>query len=156
MVLMSLDRRFFTFTLLVIFSVHAYSQRDPPNVKIKNAYQGYDLVSYHQFDKPLKGSKDFSFEYNTLKFRFISEENLLLFKSDPTKYLPQYGGSCAYGIALGGKHFWGNPKSYEIHNGKLYFFYKRSFLDYKKKWLNKGTDSLRLKADENWRIQTEN
>ncbi|MFT5229944.1 MAG: hypothetical protein ACI9EV_003099, partial [Urechidicola sp.] len=100
------------------------SQRDPPNVKIKNAYQGYDLVSYHQFEWPLKGSKYFSFVYNTLKFNFNSKENLELFKFDTTKHLPQCGGNCAYGIALSGKHFWGNPKSYEIHNGELYFFIK--------------------------------
>ena len=123
------------------------------DVRIVKAFKGFDIVSYNQLEKPAKGVDEFTFHYKDLKFKFISAENRELFKSDPDKYLPQYGGNCAYGIALSGNHFWGNPKSYEIYDGKLYFFFKRSFLDYRKKWLKNGADSLRLKADENWHKQ---
>lgn len=142
------------FCLTIIPSIA--SQKLSEDNKVGVAMGGYDLVSYHQFEEPKKGQEEYTYIYENLKLKFISHENLDVFKADPNKYLPQYGGNCAYGIAGNGKHFWGNPKSYEIYDGKLYFFYKRFFLDYRKKWLKKGADSLRIKADENWKIQYEN
>ena len=36
--------------------------------------------------------------------KFSSQKNLDMFKSDPEKYAPQFGGYCAYGMGDGDGH----------------------------------------------------
>ena len=50
-----------------------------------------------------------------------SEQSAETFKSNPSKYLPQYGGFCAFAVAKG-KKFDGDPHYADIVNGKLYLF----------------------------------
>jgi len=56
------------------------------------AIKGYDPVAYFKQGKPLKGSEKFTYQWSGGKWRFVSAEHLDLFKSDPEKYAPQYGG----------------------------------------------------------------
>ena len=56
------------------------------------AVKGYDVVAYFTLGKPVKGTKAFEVEWQDAKWRFSSAEHLNLFKSDPQKYAPQYGG----------------------------------------------------------------
>ncbi|QTD36538.1 hypothetical protein JL193_10300 [Polaribacter batillariae] len=111
--------------------------------------EGYDVVSY--FDNaPKEGKKDFTTEYDGVKFKFISQENLEKFKKSPKKYVPQYGGYCAYAIGLKGKKVSINPKTFEIRDGKLYLFYNSWGTNTLKLWKKEGAEKLKEKADENW------
>ena len=56
------------------------------------AIKGYDAVAYFTLGKPAKGSDEFEFEWMAAKWRFSNARHLELFKSDPEKYAPQYGG----------------------------------------------------------------
>ena len=56
------------------------------------AIKGYDPVAYFTLGKPVKGSDQFELEWMEAKWRFSSDQHLNLFKSDPEKYAPQYGG----------------------------------------------------------------
>lgn len=56
------------------------------------AVKGYDPVAYFIEGQPIKGKKKFEFEWNGVKWRFANAKHLELFKSDPEKYAPQYGG----------------------------------------------------------------
>ena len=56
------------------------------------AINGYDPVAYFTQGKPLKGSEQFAYPWMGAEWRFASAEHLDLFKSDPEKYAPQYGG----------------------------------------------------------------
>ena len=56
------------------------------------AIEGYDTVTYFTHGKPLKGSKEFTYQWMGAQWRFASTEHLNLFKSNPEKYAPQYGG----------------------------------------------------------------
>ena len=56
------------------------------------ALKGYDPVAYFTEGRPVKGLKDFQFEWNSAKWLFASSEHLALFREDPAKYAPQYGG----------------------------------------------------------------
>jgi hypothetical protein len=56
------------------------------------AVKGYDVVAYRTLAKPVKGIKAFETEWQDAKWRFSSAEHLRLFKSNPEKYAPQYGG----------------------------------------------------------------
>ena len=80
---------------------------------------GYDAVAYFTVGKPVLGSADFTAIHNDAIYRFSSAENRDLFKTDPAKYAPQYGGFCAYGATFG-KKFEVDGKAFEIVNGKLY------------------------------------
>ena len=56
-------------------------------------------------------------------WRFASETNKAAFLSEPTKYMPQFGGFCSNGINYAVP--WGaggGPNTWRIYRGKLYVF----------------------------------
>lgn len=83
------------------------------------AVGGYDPVAYFTEGAPTKGSSEFSTTYMGAEFRFVSQENLDAFLADSERYAPQYGGYCAYAVA-NGQTAKGNPKNWDIVDGKLY------------------------------------
>jgi YHS domain-containing protein len=56
------------------------------------AIKGYDPVAYFILSKSVEGKKEFEYKWKGAKWRFANEDHLKLFKSDPEKYAPQYGG----------------------------------------------------------------
>jgi YHS domain-containing protein len=56
------------------------------------AIKGYDPVAYFTLGKPVEGKKEFEYKWQDAKWRFANEDHLNLFRSDPEKYAPQYGG----------------------------------------------------------------
>ena len=56
------------------------------------AIKGYDPVAYFTLGKPVAGKKEFEYKWQDAKWRFANEDHVNLFKSDPEKYAPQYGG----------------------------------------------------------------
>ena len=112
------------------------------------AVSGYDLVSYQQ-NEVAEGSPQFKVLYNKAVYLFKNEANQIAFKSNAEKYLPQYGGCCAYAMGRNGDKVSINPEAYTLEEGKLYLFYKTSFTDTRKKWI-KNNKKLKLKADQNW------
>jgi YHS domain-containing protein len=110
---------------------------------------GYDLVSYFYGDKPVKGNPSITSRYRGLLFYFSSQDNKDLFISDPLRYLPKYGGWCAYAIGDYGKKVDIDPLSYTVENGELYLFYKSYFNDTREKWI-KNHETLKQNAEVNW------
>ena len=80
---------------------------------------GYDLVSYHTGAKPLPGNGNHLSEIDGVVYLFASAENKATFDKDPQKYIPAFGGYCAYGVSVG-KKFVGDPTVWEIVHGRLY------------------------------------
>lgn len=109
---------------------------------------GYDVVSYFE-NKPMPGKDAYIAEYEQVKFKFSSEENLKTFKANPKKYAPKYGGWCAYAIGLNGKKVTVDPKSYRIYKNQLFLFYKTAKNDTLKDWLA-SEEELFGKAELNW------
>jgi hypothetical protein len=56
------------------------------------AIKGYDPVAYFTLGKPTKGIANFEHTWMGAKWRFFNAAHLELFRSDPVKYAPQYGG----------------------------------------------------------------
>ncbi|WP_299499655.1 YHS domain-containing (seleno)protein [uncultured Roseobacter sp.] len=92
------------------------------------AVSGYDVVAYFDLEQnpvgsaqpaAVPGDKDITATYNGATFAFSTEANKAEFEANPEKYLPQYDGHCAYGVAKGGK-VPGNPNLWRILDGKLY------------------------------------
>jgi YHS domain-containing protein len=109
------------------------------------AIRGYDPVSYFTQGKPVKGLKEFAFKYNGAKWLFSSQDNLALFKSNPEKYSPQFGGYCAYAVSKGSTASI-KPEYFTIHKNKLYLNYSKSV---HKKW-NKDKDDYIEDANQEW------
>ncbi len=92
------------------------------------AVHGYDVVAYFTQSQPTLGRAKHSTVYKDATYRFTSEEHLDAFEDDPEKYLPQYGGYCAYGVAVGAT-FDGDPYLWRIGEGKLYLNLKQDVHD---------------------------
>jgi hypothetical protein len=88
--------------------------------------------------------------YKNVHYKFSAEENLIEFIANPEKYIPEYGGYCAYAIATKGKKVSVNPKSFEIIDNKLYLFYNSWGIDTLEKWNNEHPNKLIAKANNNW------
>jgi len=135
---------------MFIVNLSVFAQKSACNIKNGFAVAGYDLISY--FDgKAVKGKLEHVFIYNDIKYQFSTNKNLNKFKSNPEKYLPQYGGWCAYAMGKKGKKVDMDPKIFEIRDDKLYLFYNSYFNNTYKKWINEDTQKLQQKADVNWR-----
>ena len=83
------------------------------------ALRGYDPVAYFTDGKPVLGDFSITSQYDGATYRFASEEHKALFVKEPAKYLPQFGGFCAYGAAAGYKVD-GDPTLWKIVDNKLY------------------------------------
>ena len=84
-------------SVLVLFSGFLSAQTAVYNTKKGFAANGYDVVSY--FDKEAKkGQEEFSSVYDEVRYKFTNQENLEKFEANPKKYMPQYGGFCAYAM----------------------------------------------------------
>jgi YHS domain-containing protein len=70
----------------------------------------------------LQGKPEYNFEWIGAKWLFSSQDNLNLFKADPEKFAPQYGGLCALGVSEG--YISRKPANghFEVMDGKLYLF----------------------------------
>jgi YHS domain-containing protein len=62
---------------------------------------GYDPVAFFTDNKPVKGTAQFQTTYQGAIYFFSSQDHLALFKNNPDKYRPQFGGWCAYAVSLG-------------------------------------------------------
>lgn len=109
------------------------------------AVSGYDPVAYFTDGKPVKGSKEFTWEYMGAEWRFASQEHLDMFRADPEAYAPQYGGYCAYAVANGDTAS-AEPDLWTIHNGKLYLNYNRRI----NQQFREDIDAFIKQADDNW------
>jgi len=100
----------------------------PINTSDGIAMKGYDPVSYHLFGQAFQGSESFSLTWKNVKWHFSSDENRVLFESDPERYAPQLGGYCAktltWGLTLDA-----DPNSWTIQDEKLYLFLSNEYRD---------------------------
>jgi YHS domain-containing protein len=83
------------------------------------AIHGYDAVAYFEDGKPEIGQAQFSFVHEDATYRFSSQKHLDAFRAAPSRFLPQFGGYCAFGVSVGAK-FDGDPTLWRVVDGKLY------------------------------------
>lgn len=107
---------------------------------------GYDPVAYFTDGKPMRGSGYHVTEHDGITYAFASEEHRKLFVANPGKYLPAYGGYCAYGVAVG-KKFVADPEVWKVVNGTLYLNLDQGIKD---KW-EKNIPGYIQQADANWK-----
>ncbi|MEM9473719.1 MAG: YHS domain-containing (seleno)protein [Pseudomonadota bacterium] len=109
------------------------------------ALQGYDPVAYFTEGEATPGNWKITTSYNDATYRFASEAHKAAFEADPEAYLPQYGGYCAFGAAMGFK-FDGDPHQWKIVDGELYLNISQ---DIQERWLTDVPGFIE-QADVNW------
>lgn len=90
--------------------------------------KGADVVAYFVEGKYQQGNAQFSSQYEGVTFHFASAGHKTLFDQEPAKYLPQFGGYCANGIAYG-IPWGGDADTWKMIDGKLYIFGGRGSMD---------------------------
>lgn len=110
------------------------------------AVQGYDVVSYYTGKRPVRGNGNFIAVHAGATYQFSSEENRELFEKNPEKYVPAYGGYCAFGVSVG-KKFIGDPEVWRIVDGRLYLNLDTGI---QSEWLKDVPGRIRT-ADGNWK-----
>jgi YHS domain-containing protein len=109
------------------------------------AIQGYDPVAFFTDGKPVKGKPEFPARHNGALYYFASKEHRDLFKADPAKYEPAFGGYCAYGVSRN-KLVDIDVDAFQIVGGKLLLQYSNGVRDD----FNKDTQGNLFKANRNW------
>lgn len=119
------------------------------NIKKGYAAEGYDVVAYFN-NEAKEGLKKYTTTYDGVKYKFASDKNLKVFLETPVRYLPQYGGYCAYAIALKSKKVSIDPETFEVRDGKLYLFYNSWGTNTLKLWKQEQPNILVKKGNKNW------
>ncbi len=128
------------------FFTHAALAEKAPIFSDRNgAIRGYDPVAYFTQRAPVRGSKDFRHDWRGATWYFASGANRDKFAADPERFAPQYGGYCAYGVALGSAPPI-DPDAWSIVDGKLYLNFN---LPTRAVW-EKDIPGYIRKADANW------
>jgi len=106
---------------------------------------GHDPVAYFTETRAVAGREDLAAVHEGVTYRFASAANRAAFLAEPARYLPQYGGYCAYGMARGYKAVV-DPAAFTVAGGKLYLNYNAAIRGV---WEgNRGREIAR--ADGHW------
>ena len=111
----------------------------------KTAVSGYDPVAFFTDSRPVHGLPSISTEYKGATYLFATENHKKLFTATPERYLPQYGGFCAYGVGRG-KLVEVDINTWQVRDGKLYLNLNPDIL----KKFNADIEGNLAKADKNW------
>jgi YHS domain-containing protein len=84
---------------------------------------GYDVVAYFEAGEAVHGKRELSAEHEGGTFHFSTRETLEAFQKAPTKYAPEFGGFCAFGVAVNKAKVPTDPKTFKIQDGKLLLFF---------------------------------
>ena len=115
------------------------------------AAQGYDVVAYFEGAATL-GTATFVSTHDGAIYRFASAAHKAAFDAEPTKFVPAFGGYCAFAVAKNSKVRI-NPKTFRIQNGRLLLFFNDDVdgknVDTSRSW-DEDAAGLLERADANW------
>src|SRR5262249_14301518 len=81
--------------------------------------RGYDAVPYYTAGKPTRGKGHDVTLFDGGTYLLVSEGIKKSFDARPKKYIPAYGGYCAFGVTEK-KKFVADPEAWKIVDGTLY------------------------------------
>lgn len=110
---------------------------------------GYSPVSYIELNRAEPGSALFASEHDGVTYLLTSESQRRLFESDPARYLPAYGGWCAFGCSVESR-FEPDPTSFEVIDGRTHLFLRNDEVDARALWNESDAAEVRAKADRSW------
>ncbi|MFH4966415.1 YHS domain-containing (seleno)protein [Gaetbulibacter sp. M235] len=138
--------------LAILVATATFAQDNKAN-NIDNsniALQGYSPVSYLDLGIAQRGLKQYKSEHKKVVYYFTSAEQKASFDKNPSKYLPQFGGFCAFGIYAGAK-FRPDPNKFIVKDGKYFLYLYNLELDAQQLWLAENNHNKLLSvANNNW------
>jgi YHS domain-containing protein len=134
-----------------LFAAPAYADQAPVYTGLLSrvAVSGYDPVAYFTDGRPVRGTQRFSTTYQGYEYRFASAAHRDAFRANPTRYLPQYGGYCAWAVSQGYTAS-ADPTNWRIVDGRLYLNYDLNYDDeIQRRWEQDIPGHIR-NANANW------
>jgi YHS domain-containing protein len=107
--------------------------------------KGYDPVAYFTRHQAVKGNPAIQTRFGGAIYYFVSVADKVAFSKNPSRYVPQYGGFCAYHLSKGELKD-SDPGVFFIYKGKLYVC---SAADGAKEFRSNIDQNIR-KADDYW------
>jgi YHS domain-containing protein len=147
--------------LCIFLSVTAFAAEQPKlwyhNLRDGDlAAQGYDVVAYFDGEATI-GKARYKSRFNGLRYQFSNKANLKKFEADPERFVPQYGGWCAFAMGVDEKRygfaparFACDPESFKIVDGKLYLFANLPNFDAKAVWDREDQAGMIQRGDAFW------
>lgn len=121
------------------------------------ALGGYDPVAYHTVAEALVGTEALEQEHAGLRYRFSDEATLELFREEPERYLPAFGGWCALGLGLDPKAIGApqsrtqpDPTSFKLVDGRLLLYARLPGWDARSVWDRSDETILLERAEAFW------
>lgn len=109
------------------------------------AVKGHDVVAYFTEGAPVAGKAEFAAQHDGATYHFATAAHRDAFKANPARFVPQFGGFCAMGVALE-KKLDGDPTAWKIVDDRLYLNVNKGV---QQKWLEDVPGHLK-KANANW------
>jgi YHS domain-containing protein len=109
------------------------------------ALHGFDPVAYFAQSKAVLGKPQLTAIHRGVTYEFASKEDQTAFQANPEKYVPQFGGFCAFATSVGVKAD-ADPHEFVVSNGKLYV----NNNEQAQKLFQQDVAGNIVKADHNW------
>lgn len=136
----------------VVLFGFTHGSESPYNVDHGVMLDGIDVVSILS-GKAEKGNSKFAKVVDGVTYYFLSKSNLEKFSVNESKYLPAFGGWCAYAMVEKPQKVEVDPDTYKIVNGRLLLFYNAWGINTLEKWNKWGDDAKYYAlAQKNWEI----
>jgi len=132
-------------SIQVVSQVRAIAQTTSPATD-RIALKGYDPVAYFTLSTPTPGVAEYGYVYDGVRYYFANARHRDLFKANPEKYAPQFGGNCANNMANGVRRD-SDPAVWVIIGDKLYVFAGTAGAER----FRKEAETAALKASANWK-----
>lgn len=113
------------------------------------ALRGMDAVAYFTEDRALKGATSHALLWRGRVWHFVSLGNLERFMADPYRYMPQYGGACAWHMVVR-QQMPGNPTVFDVVDRRLFLHHSSTT---QQAWQRNAAAYIRV-ADARWRSLT--
>ena len=98
----------------------AFAQSSKP-ATARLGLKGYDPVAYFTLGTATLGVATYELVWDGVHYRFANAQHREVFRANPDKYAPQFGGQCAMNMANGNRRE-SDPTVWVISNGHLYVF----------------------------------
>lgn len=131
--------------LEVMAQVRGVAQTATPTTD-RIALKGYDPVAYFTLKTPTPGVAEYDYVYDGVRYYFANARHRDLFKANPEKYAPQFGGNCANNMANGQRRE-SDPTVWVIIGDRLYVFAGAAGADR----FRQDAQTAALKAAANWK-----
>lgn len=122
------------------------------------ALGGYDPVAYHELGRPRRGRDSIELVHHGIRYRFVSEEFRDRFAGDPDRYLPAFGGWCAFALSMqpeetgsGPRRILPDPQNFDIVDGRLLLFSRTPRTNTRDLWRRGNTEEALARAEAFWR-----